>query len=204
MEKITQVILILVLLVLPVSYAAGDFAYNRLCSLSEPLDVNIVSPLEDNDAVPVNIQDQHTTIIDLYLHEHGNDVIINGSTAIGDRTILLVAGHGVVVGNFIGFTQGEHFYEGEVLIVDVNNITLDSPLDFGFNSSAGKSHIHQPNLNVDGSDTTRIFHIHPPDNQSWDITRIIFMIEDNSAMDSAKFGGITALTNGIVIRAIDE
>lgn len=154
--------------------------------------------------VDVNLQDQHSTIIDLYMHDHGNDVTIVGNPAIGDSTITLVGGHGVVAGNWLGFKQDGHVYEGEVLNVATNIITLDSPLDYTFTADADPSHIHTTNMNVDGSVTPAIFHVTPPavDPQKWDITRLIFVIEDNTSMDSTTFGGIAGgITNGIVIRS---
>lgn len=62
MEKITKIMLILILVVLPVSYAGGDFAYNRLCNFATPLDVSIVEPL-DGETIPV-INKEH-----LEMHE---------------------------------------------------------------------------------------------------------------------------------------
>ena len=55
------------------------------------------------------------------------------------------------------------------------------------------------NLAVDGS-TTVICSIFPPPEEVWHIERIILSILDATAMDDSKFGGITALTNGVVVR----
>lgn len=62
MEKMTKVILLLIFIALPLSYASGDFAYNRLCNIAEPLDVSIVDPL-DGETIPV-ISKEH-----LEMHE---------------------------------------------------------------------------------------------------------------------------------------
>ena len=52
---------------------------------------------------------------------------------------------------------------------------------------------------VDGS-TTVICSICPPLEEVWHIQRIILSILDATAMDDSKFGGITALLNGVVVR----
>ena len=52
MEKITKVILLLIFIVLPLGYA-GDFAYNRLCSLAEPIEV------ESGESPLVSINYEH-------------------------------------------------------------------------------------------------------------------------------------------------
>ena len=156
--------------------------------------------VESNGGLAVNLQDQTSTVVDVYMHDHGNPITISGTPAVDDIAITLVGGHGVVAGNFIGFKEDSHFFESQVINVATNVITLDQPLDYAFTSAASPSHVHDPNMNVDGSSTTAIYHVTPPAGQIWDITRLIFVIEDDSAMDTAKFGGMNALTNGVVLR----
>lgn len=40
----------------------------------------------------------------------------------------------------------------------------------------------------------------PEEGKVWDIHRLIFFCEDATAMQAATFGGITALTNGVIVR----
>lgn len=61
-------------------------------------------------------------------------------------------------------------------------------------------------VGVNGASTPQIFRVSPlymSNSVSWDITNIIFHIEDDAAMDDWKFGGLDALANGIVIRKKD-
>ena len=160
--------------------------------------------LEDLILRDVFVKDQNTPIIDLYIHQHGNDILLASDTNIDDRVITLQPGHGVIVGNYIGLKEGVRFYEGQVLAVNINDITLDSPLDFAFTTAAGLQHIHIPDMNVNGSVDPVEFHIVPPTESKWNITRIIFLIEDNVTMDTSKFGGIPALTNGVLVRVKND
>lgn len=53
-----------------------------------------------------------------------------------------------------------------------------------------------PYLNVDGSSTPVNFNAAPPSGKRWYVTTISISIED-AAIQFNKFGGITALTNGV-------
>ena len=61
--------------------------------------------LESNGAVPVNIQDQHSETVSLYFREVINAVTLAATITLGSRTCTLVAGHGVVTGNYLMFKQ---------------------------------------------------------------------------------------------------
>jgi hypothetical protein len=56
-------------------------------------------------------------------------------------------------------------------------------------------------MNVIGSLGSPIsFKIQPQSNERWQITRIMITMLDNEAMDDGKFGGLSALDNGVAIR----
>ena len=83
------------------------------------------------------------------------------------------------------------------------NITINVPLDYNFTTNA-KVIFCEWNMNYDGSNNTLYYTISPPENVTWDITRIIFSITDDAAMDSTTFGGIASLPNGVVLRVKDD
>ena len=170
----------------------------------------------DDPAVPIHdvfIQDQHSDIIDLHLCRHIDDVTILSDTEIDEYSVSISCSTTPVAGNMVCFKEGYSFYQGEILsVVDDTGgeytITIDVPLDFAFTTGATCS-LRSPNLNIDGSSTPVVFYVSPSglvdpsyatQGQKWDITRIIFAITDATAMDDAKFGGVTALTNGIIVR----
>lgn len=152
--------------------------------------------------VDVNIQDQTTQDIDLLLQQELNvGNLLAADTIIDDKQITLTAGHGAVVGNSVCFREGKSFTQEIITAVNVNLITLDSPLDKVYTTAADIC-IGNVNMAVNGSVTPVIFKIGPlpAGEDKWDLTRILGNITDDSVMDDSKFGGISALTNGIFFR----
>lgn len=177
--------------------------------VAEPIDIYMLTTgkpgrisYENIIATDVFIQDQHSTIVDLHLHEHGIDLTLAINTVLGSKIITLEPGHGLAFGNFISFEEVGRCYEGQVIAVAVDDITLDSPLDFAF-TIAANLHESKPDLNVNGLVTPVVFHNGPASGCKWDITRMIFLIESTQIMDSSKFGSLDALINGIVVRKKD-
>lgn len=153
--------------------------------------------------IDVFIQDQFSPIVDLYLHEHlGSNITLTSNTTLDDTSLSVVAGHGAVAGNLICLKEGKRFYQGGVVSTDGVTINLDTPLDFAYTTAATCTATSKE-MNVDGSSTTRPFHIQPNAGVKWDIVRVLFFVQGTGAMDSAKFGDQTALTNGIVLRKKD-
>lgn len=151
----------------------------------------------------VYIQDQTSELVELYLCQLINAVTLASNTTIDTYTFNLVAGHGVVVGNMMCFKEGTHFMQADVLIVATNTITIDRPLDFAFTTAATVNRTTH-DMNVNGSVTRQVFEVSPINTTvNFDITSIIFSIEDNSVMDTSLFGGLPALTRGIVLRRTD-
>jgi len=161
--------------------------------------VNVEVELDEYGHVPIAIQDQHTDIVDLQLCNKIADIELSTQPDIDQNVVSLVAGHGVVAGNVICFKSGIHFYQGIAIAVSTNDITLDSPLDFSFpvGSEAFRS---VSNMAVNGSVTPVIFKVSPPASTKWDLCRVIITMTDDLAMDDGKFGGISAISKGVVIR----
>lgn len=163
-------------------------------------------PIESNGGVPVNLQDQTTPPFFVYMNEVISSTTLTAVLNIGDTVVSLVSAAGIVTGNYIGIfnTTYNRFFAANVLSVNVNDVTLDTPSDFDFQIGD----IFQDgnkNMNVNGSITPRLFSLRadPELNITIDVTRIIIHITDQTAMDDNKFGGITKLTNGIVLRRKD-
>lgn len=155
--------------------------------------------ISEGNALKISIQDQHTFIISAYLVFNITDTVLTLNTSIGDVIVNVGAEHGSVNGNILCMTEDVRHYQGMITSVSGDVLTLDTPLDYAFTTSASV-HIGEHDLSVDGSDSTIIYNTYPPAGISWDITRIMVYIEDNVVMDSGKFGGIPALINGIVLR----
>lgn len=156
-----------------------------------------------NHVQDVSVQDATTDINDLYFHEHTTGLItLTAPTALDDVVLYVQAGHGAVAGELVCLKQGTRYYQGEILSTTATTIILDSPLDFAFDVDAICTSTSKQ-MSVDGSIIPAIFHIKPSAGVRWDITRVIFYMEDTSAMDLALFGSLPAITNGIVVRKKD-
>jgi hypothetical protein len=151
----------------------------------------------------VAIQDQHSPLVDIKFEKHLESTTLSANYNIDDTIITVPDSTGFISGSDICITEDDRYFQAKVLSVAISApnkmLTLDTPLDYDFTTSAIVKRCTQ-SLNIDGSGTTQYFHVKAPIGVKWDIVRIIFFIEDNNVMDSAKFGGMTALTKGIILR----
>lgn len=153
--------------------------------------------------LPVEIQDQYSQIVDVHFCSLLNTVTLASDATADTYTITLVGGHGVVAGDMMCLKQGTYFMQAEVLNVATDVLTLDMPLNYSYTTSATAERTTRK-LNVNGSVTPVVFKVSPINTTNqFDITRMQFLMQDNVVMDSSKFGGLTALTNGIVVRKKD-
>ena len=166
--------------------------------------INQGIPLESNGGIPVNIQDQTTRPFSLRMAEVLDDTISLAATVTqGAYTFDLSPGHGVTTGESLLFAECNgmpHLYWGSVLNVSTNTITLDTPAPYPFIPGEVSIYKYSSALNVNGSSTPRVFRVPNVFETSVDITRILFHIRDDAPMDPATFGGLSALTRGLVFR----
>jgi hypothetical protein len=117
-------------------------------------------------------------------------------------TITLTSTTGFIDGTLVGLFASFGFYFGKQVGAPVGSvITLDTPVDRTFvNGSTALALADE--MAVDGSGTTQVFQIGPIGGVDIevDITRLLGYIQDGTAMGDALFGGIAALTNGVVLR----
>lgn len=158
---------------------------------------------EPDGAIRTQIQDNYQAeIISVKMCRKLADVSLAVNTAVDNRTVTLAGGHGTVVGNVLCLRQDGRYYQGIVTVVATNVITLNMPLDYAFTTSAVAFRSSDA-VNVDGSATPVIFALSPPSGTKWDIYGVSLVMQDDVAMDDGKFGGITALTNGLLFRKKD-
>ena len=139
---------------------------------------------------------------DLYIHRNIGTFFLQNSSSL-DTFLLDVTSHGVTSGDLMCLKEDGRYYQGLALTVTNSQIGLDTPLDYAFTTSADFHHAEH-DLSVNASPTSQyIYHVEPPPGVEWDITRILLHIEDSRTMDDAKFGGGSALVNGIVLRSTD-
>ena len=185
-------------------YIADVTAENRL-----QVDVKITSPLESNGAIPVNIQDQTSTAIDTYFLQQTGSFTLAADTSKSSTTSLVytftaTTGHGLTTGNEILLLDviGDVSFYSLVKNVVGDTITIDRPIDHVFPSATTLCRITTSQMAVDGGVTPQIFTARAGTNPV-DFVRFLITMLDDSSMDDGKFGGIAALTNGLVFRIVN-
>lgn len=128
----------------------------------------------------------------------GSDTFTVAASITNTRVLTVVAGHGLTITDTMIFRDAGNQFIQQVGIVSIatNVITVDTPLDRAW---AGNHPYGLTDMAVDGSSSAVTFQIGPLGGSA-DVTRFIVHMEDGTAMDDGKFGGIAALTNGVVIR----
>lgn len=163
-------------------------------------------PVDSVGQLAVNVHDQTARSIDFFFGRLDNLTTLSAQSDPDDMTLTLTSTTGFVDGTHVGVFSADDpdvFYLGTQIGAPSGSvITLDSPIDqeLQINSDVAGTTI---NMAVDGSSTTQIFQIGPVGAGSTkivDVTRILGHLLDSTAMDDGKFGGITALTNGVVLR----
>lgn len=139
-----------------------------------------------------------------YLLSDGEAITLYANTTLGDRGMNIVTGTAVATGHMVELFEDGNVFQALVTNVaaDVgfDTLTIDCPLPFAFTIAGATGRVGIRNAAVDGSDPNVPFTIEPPANHIWDITRLHFYILDQTAMASNLFGGIAALTHGVVVR----
>lgn len=168
------------------------------------------SPLDPNGNVQVVLQDQATPPIDLYfVQANGPPTVSTADTTINGTSIEVVSTANILPGDYLGVFSGNpataRFFFAEVLSVVSQVVNVDTPFDFVYEAGSFVQSLNR-DMDVDGSTTPEIFDVRassPTNILTVDITRIMVSMTCNSAVDLNKFGDLTALTNGIVLRKVD-
>ena len=169
---------------------AGDWSYT-------PGKVNAY--LQDNDTEPIDILFAES----LSSFTLSADTVASGAT-VGTLVYTFEAtpGHGLSGSSQILISTTDRFFVANITGVSINTITVDSPIDFAFPAAGTFGQVINTNMAVDGSTTPRIFQIRAGLTPIL-IRRIIMTMTHTAAGDNSKFGGIAALSNGLVFRTIN-
>lgn len=140
-----------------------------------------------------------------HLHTGVSENIAIASSA-GDTAITVDDGSVFSVGDYVQIEEGTTVENDfpRITIIATNLLTLDAPLDNAFTTAATVEAVEINLVTTAGSLASPITYIvKAPSDEVWKIERILITIGDDAAMDDGKFGGITALTNGVVLRESD-
>lgn len=156
----------------------------------------------EDGSIGVIPEPPHLIPADYYLYQTVAIPIISTTAIIGNKFINVISSTGVVAGHAITLYEGVNMFQSLVKDTTATTISIASPIDFAFTSSAIVE--SGPwSMDVDGSVTPQIFSIKAPPESSVDIHTINCSMLDTSPMDDGLFGGLVALDTGLIFRFED-
>jgi len=187
-----------------------EFISNTVKSLLHTHDGKNLSYSNRTDGkanLDVAVQDQTTQPVGLFsLQGKGAPTTLTANSTINANVVNVASVANISVGDYLGIFSGAseegRFYFGEVISISSLELTLDTPLDFAFESGDNVISTTR-DLNVNGSVTPQTFEVRGPATigKSIDITRIIIKMICTNKPEFDMFGDITGgLANGIVLR----
>lgn len=176
---------------------------NQFNKLDENTD-NIETLL--SGTIDVAIQDQTTKTIDVRLSKNvSGPYLLASDTIIDTYTITLTDATGLTAGDKVKMEQDHDnpcFYSGYIKSINGNVLTLNVPMDCVFsNDNDAKLYEVENNMaSIDGSTTRQIYSFTNPCEVPLDINKLLFKMITETQPDMGKFGDITTIVNGVVIR----
>lgn len=149
------------------------------------------------NSLNVNVNDGITEPVSIFLGELISTDNLTSGLSIDDN-IITIGTTGTTAGRHIEIREGNRFFQSEISSATSKNLTLDSLVDYAFTTDA-EVDIKNIHMNINGT-TASTFYVMPPPEAEYDISRMIILINDGLSMDDGTFGGIPALTNGVVFR----
>ncbi len=164
-------------------------------------------PISLTDPLPVEIALVHKEGVNqLFSKFTGTNTTLSAAASVGDTSITFtsVAGYSledqiILTGN--GATERFHFH---IKLIVSNVITLDRPLDNAHPIGTNVKSISTDLRGLGTITSPESYKITPPTGEIWQMTRLIINVTDATSMDDGRFGGMTALPNGYVLRAFRD
>lgn len=150
----------------------------------------------------VYVQDATALVIEAYVVIPIQELTLAADVTLNSYSLTVTSATGVVVGNYITFQYLTKAFQSRIIDVTGNVITLDSPIDYAYPIIGTYLRESKNNLNVDGGTTAVSAVFKPRPGVAWDIYSVNSTLLSSTAMDDSTFGGITALTKGIVFRKV--
>lgn len=157
---------------------------------------------QTNGALDVLLQDPENVSVNYYFYQLKGTTKPTQSYTTGSSVINVVSPTGAIQYNVINIKTPTKFYQGLIKTISGNNITINPKLNFDITTDT-IIEFGDYNMNKNGSVTPIEYILETPTNASWHLKTMNFSILDQTEMDDAKFGGITALTNGISLEKED-
>ena len=185
------------------------------CSLFHPnTNINIndgvlrdesgTSLVTDKGDIPVMIHHYTGESFSYFLTMVINSTTLTENAYVGNETVYVTSTSGCTIFDAINIYDDENYFQGIIQEVGIDHINFTSKLDRNFNISNTVVQCAEWDLSTtDGTIEEKVFSIEAPTNKIWHISSTVINILDDSPMDSATFGGRTALSNGISGRIVD-
>lgn len=139
-----------------------------------------------------------------YLTYEQGTTTLSSSVSLDDTTAVVDDTTGIDVGDQFAITDQFSVYTGQVLSIDTNTITLDTPINRAF--ASGSTVIYgSKEMAVDGSTTPVKYCLRScladtVENIDLVVQEIVLNIITTNKVETGLFGNLTALTNGIYLR----
>jgi hypothetical protein len=149
----------------------------------------------------VHLGHEHNIPVNQYFYRlTGVSNTLASDSAVEATQIVLNSATGFNVGDTIKIntTATERTFP-TITAIATNTLTLDRPLDLA-HTAGDAVEVISYDMAVDGSVTPVSFKLIPIGTETWVISRFISDMIHSSAADYSKFGDLTALTNGVVLR----
>jgi hypothetical protein len=155
-------------------------------------------------AVNIHDADVHNIPFNEFFHRHtGTSTTLAAAVSAGDTSITVASATGIVDGTSLQIENGVIETTFPVVTDVVGNVlTLDRPIDYGFEIGDGVEVISTNAALIAGSLAAPIsYKIIPDTDQVWHVKSISVGLVHSTTADDSLFGDIAALSNGVVFRA---
>lgn len=160
----------------------------------------------------VNIGDQTTPPLITHFNRVSRSTTLTSAGAVHGISIVVASTNDFVDGAYITLSDpasGRYWVGHQIGAPSGNTITIDTPLDFAFPTAT--THVavgtHEMANEVGTLLSPVIYSVRAGEitdvPTTIDITRVIFTCQGPAAVNVSNFCGITALTNGLVLRRVD-
>lgn len=151
------------------------------------------------------VQDQTTAPFHRFLmREDKTDITLVSDVAKNDLDLVVSSGHGFVVGNWCLLVYGAYTQQNEVIAVDVDTITISAPLGIPVKITGTQIIRGKVDMAVNAGSFDSVYVCNVYGSSPIDVIHLHVFITDNLEGDDSKFGGISELTNGVLVRKCDH
>lgn len=137
-------------------------------------------------------------IVNLYMYRQDATPSLTSNTSVGDKILSIDSNTNVSDGDAITLYEGSRIFQSLVVSSTANSVTIQSGVDYGFTTDV-TIEVGPWNMAVNGSSSEQTFILKSPPSSNYVIKSVNGSILDQTAMDDSLFGGLSELSNGIVL-----